>query len=133
MDGMSSVPLEENPVDKKAGLSPSRERRWGLIGGTVGPLVGVGAALVAVGIDGVPWNSSGPYPLVFTEPRLLALDVFLVLVFLAGMGFSTAGLIYSRRSSYTRTDAFGAGLMGTILMGVGGLVFFTRLAALILS
>ena len=48
MDGMSSVPLEDNPIDKKAGLSPVRERRWGLIGGTVGPLVGVGAALVAV-------------------------------------------------------------------------------------
>ena len=71
--------------------------------------------------------------LVFTEPRLLALDVYLLLVFLAGVGFSTAGAIYSRRSAYPRTDAFGAGLMGTILMGVSGLVLFTRLVALILS
>ncbi len=107
MDGMKSVPIEDSPVDKRAGLSPSHERRWGLIGGTVGPLVGVGSALVAVGIDGVPWYSSGPYPLVFTEPRLLALDVYLLLVFLAGVGFSTAGAIYSRRSAYPRTDALG--------------------------
>ena len=133
MDGMKSAPLEENPVDKKAGLSPARERRWGLIGGTLGPLVGVGAALVAVGIDGVPWNSSGPYPLVFTEPRLLALDVYLLVVFLTGLGFSTAAAVFSKRSPYPRSDAFGAGLMGTILMGLSGLVLFTRLAALILS
>ena len=133
MDGMKSVPLEDNPIDKKAGLSPVRERRWGLIGGTVGPLVGVGAALVAIGIDGVPWNSSGPYPLVFTEPRLLALDIYLFVVFLTGLGFSTAAAVFSKRSSYPRTDAFGAGLLGTILMGVSGLVLFTRLAALILS
>lgn len=131
MDGMSPVPIEDHPVDKRAGLSPSRERLWGLIGGTVGPIVGVGAAIVAVGIDGVPWFTSGPYPAVFTEQRLLALDVYLLIVFLAGVGFATAGAIYSRRSLYPRTDAFGAGLMGTILMGVGGTIFFVRLLALI--
>ena len=131
MDGMKEVPVEDKPVDPKAGLSPSRERRWGLIGGIVGPVVGVGAGVVAIAIDGVPWYSSGPYPLVFTEHRLLALDVFLIVVFLVGLGFSTAGAIYSRRSPFPRTDAFGAGLLGTVLMGVSGLVFFVRLVALI--
>jgi len=128
---MKPVLLKENPVDKTAGLSPSRERRWGIMGGTVGPIVGIGSALVAVGIDGVPWYSSGPYPLVFTEHRLLALDVYMMVVFLAGLGFATAGAIYSRRSPYPRSDAFGAGLLGTILMGISGLIFFTRVLALI--
>jgi hypothetical protein len=128
MDGMSPEP---NPVDAKAGLSPSRERRWGLIGGTVGPIVGIGAAVTAIAIDGVPWYTSGPYPLVFTEHRLLALDVYIMIVFLAGLGFSTKGLIDARQSPYPRTDAFGAGLMGAILMGVSGFVAFIRLIALI--
>jgi hypothetical protein len=128
---MKPVLLEENPVDITAGLSPSRERRWGLIGGTVGSLVGVGAGLIGFAIDGVPWYSSGPYPDVFTEHRLLALDVYMIVVFLTGLAFSTAGAIYSRRSRFPRTDAFGAGLLGTILMGISGLMFFTRVIALL--
>ena len=130
MDRMKPV-LEESSLDPTAGLSPARERRWGIMGGTVGPIVGIGSALVAVGIDGVPWYSSGPYPLVFTEHRLLALDVYMMVVFLAGLGFATAGAIYSRRSPYPRSDAFGAGLLGTILMGISGLMFFARVVALL--
>ena len=118
-------------VDRKTGLSPTRERMWGLIGGTVGSLFGIGAALVAMGLDGVPWYSSGPYPLVFTEQRLLAIDIYFLLALFVGLGFSTAAAIFSRRSPYPRTDAFGAALLGAILMGVSGLVFFTRLVALI--
>ncbi|HEX9722780.1 MAG TPA: hypothetical protein VGC53_00690 [Vicinamibacteria bacterium] len=128
---MNQVSLEENPLDKTAGLSPSRERRWGMIGGTVGSLVGIGAGLIGFAIDGVPWYSSGPYPDVFTEHRLLALDVYLLVVFFAGLGFSTAAAIYSRRSAHPRSDAFAAGLLGTILMGISGLIFFTRVVALI--
>lgn len=118
-------------VDRKTGLSPTRERMWGLIGGTVGSLFGIGAALVAIGLDGVPWYSSGPYPLVFTERRLLAIDIYFLLALFVGLGFSTAAAIFSRRSPYPRTDAFGAGLLGAILTGVSGLVLFTRLVALI--
>jgi hypothetical protein len=128
---MKPVLLTEEPVDRMGGLSPSRERRWGIIGGTVGPIVGIGSALVAVGIDGVPWYSSGPYPEVFAEHRLLALDVYMMFVFLAGLGFSTAGAIYSRRSPYPRSDAFGAGLLGTILMGISGFIFLSRVFALL--
>ena len=122
---------EEAPVDVKAGLSPSRERLWGMIGGIVGPIVGIGAAVVAIGVDRIPWYTSGPYPLVFSENHLLALDVYLMIVFLTGIVFSTIGAIYARQSPYPRTDAFGAVLMGTILMGVSGLIFFTRVVALI--
>ena len=118
-------------VDRKTGLSPTRERMWGLIGGTVGSLFGIGAALVAIGLDGVPWYSSGPYPLVFTEQRLLAIDIYFLLALFVGLGFSTAAAFFSRRSPYPRSDAFGAGLLGAILTGVSGLVLFTRLVALI--
>jgi len=118
-------------VDRKTGLSPTRERTWGWIGGTVGSLFGIGAALVAMVLDGVPWYSSGPYPLVFTEQRLLAIDFYLLAALVVGLGFSTAAAIFSRRSPYPRTDAFGAGLLGVILTGVSGFVFFTRLVALI--
>jgi len=104
---------------------------WGLIGGTVGSLFGIGAALVAMGLDGVPWYSSGPYPLVFTERRLLAIDIYFLLALFVGLGFSTAAAFFSRRSPYPRSDAFGAGLLGAILTGVSGLVLFTRLVALI--
>ena len=104
---------------------------WGLIGGTVGSLFGIGAALVAIGLDGVPWYSSVPYPLVFTEQRLLAIDIYFLLALFVGLGFSTAAAFFSRRSPYPRSDAFGAGLLGAILTGVSGFVFFTRLVALI--
>ena len=131
MDGMSPVPIEDSPVDRKAGMSPSRERLWGLVGGIVGPVVGVGAGVIAIAVDGIPWYTSGLYPLIFTEQRLLALDAYMILVFLVGVGFATAGAVYSRKSLYPRSDGFGAALLGTILMGVSGLVFFVRLLALI--
>jgi hypothetical protein len=124
-------PSVDQPICLKDGLSSRRERRWGLIGGTLGSLVGGGAAVVGVFIDGMPWYTSGPYPLAFTEARLLALDLYLLIVLIVGVGFSTAGVVLSRRSPYPRTDAFGAGLLGTILMGISGLILFIRLVALI--
>ena len=121
------------PVERKHGVSSKRERRWGLIGGISGSLVGGGAALVGVFIDGMPWFSSGAYPEVFAERRLLAMDVYLMVVLGVGLAFSTAGIVFSRRSPYPRTDAFGAGLMGAVLMALSGAIFFVRLMALIRS
>ncbi len=132
MAGMSSPSEPANrPVERKHGVSSERERRWGVIGSISGSLVGGGAALVGVFIDGMPWYASGAYPRVFVEQRLLAIDIYLMAVLVVGMAFSTAGIVYSRRSPYPRTDAFGAGLMGTILMALGGVILFIRLVALI--
>lgn len=119
------------PMKRSQGVSPERERRWGVIGGISGSLVGGGAALIGVFIDGMPWYTSGPYPRAFAEHQLLAIDIYLMAVLVVGTAFSTAGIVFSRRSLYPRTDAFGAGLMGTILMSLSGFILFIRLVALI--
>jgi hypothetical protein len=49
-------------IGPEAGTSPARERRWGLIGGTLGSLYGVGAGLVAIVVEGAPWWPTGTYP-----------------------------------------------------------------------
>lgn len=119
------------PVERSQGVSSDRERRWGVIGGISGSLAGGGAALIGVFIDGMPWYTSGPYPRAFAEAQLLAIDVYLMAMLVVGAAFSTAGIVFSRRSPYPRTDAFGAGLMGTILMALSGVILFIRLVALI--
>jgi hypothetical protein len=47
-------------VAREAGTSPARERRWGVIGGILGGLYGLGSALIAVFVEGASWWSSGP-------------------------------------------------------------------------
>jgi hypothetical protein len=125
--------VEEQPVDLSAGLSPARERRWGLIGGAAGALAGTTCALVAVYVDGASWLESGPYPAVFREPRLLAVDVCLLAFIVLGLCFSAAGLVSARRSPFPRTEAYGAGLIGALLSALGGVILFTRLVALTVS
>jgi hypothetical protein len=122
--------VEGEPVERSAGLSTARERRWGLIGGAAGSVAGVGSALVAVYMDGASWYSSGPYPTVFREARLLAIDVYLLLMLLAGFGFSVAALVLARRSAFPRSDAYGAGLLGALLGALGGVILFLRVFAL---
>ena len=128
---MGRVDSSDQPVERSQGVSSERERRWGVIGGISGSLVGGGAALIGVFIDGMPWYTSGPYPRAFAEARLFAIDVYLMAVLVIGAAFSTAGIVFSRRSPYPRTDTFGAGLMGTILMAMSGVILFIRLVALI--
>ena len=128
---MGGVDSSNQPVERSQGVSSERERRWGVIGGISGSLVGGGAALIGVFIDGMPWYTSGPYPRAFAEARFLGIDVYLMVVLAVGAAFSTAGIVFSRRSPYPRTDAFGAGLMGTILMAMSGVILFIRLVALI--
>ncbi len=122
--------LEERPIDRTAGLSPARERRWGLIGGLAGALAGCTCALVAVYLDGASWLESGPYPAIFREPRLLAIDVCLLVFIVLGLGFSVAALVSVRRSPFPRSEAYGAGLIGALLSVLGGVILFIRLVAL---
>lgn len=120
----------ERPVPRSDGVSAARERRWGLVGGLVGSLVGGGSAAVAVLLDGAPLFESGPWPSIFEEPRLLAIDVYLLAVLVAGMGFSVASLLHARRGPFPRSDAFGAGLVGALLTTLAGAILFVRVLAL---
>jgi hypothetical protein len=121
---------EERPVERSAGVSAARERRWGLIGAAAGALAGGGCALVAVLLDGASWYESGPYPAVFREARPLAIDVYLLLVLFVGLGFSVAALVHARRSAFPRSDALGAGLLGSLLGMLAGVILFIRVFAL---
>jgi hypothetical protein len=122
--------VEAQPVERSAGVSAARERRWGLIGGAAGAIVGGGSALVTVFLDGASWLESGPYPAVFREGRLHAIDGYLLLVLLTGLGFSVAALVAVRRSAFPRSDGFGAGLVGALLAVLGGAILFIRVLAL---
>jgi hypothetical protein len=120
----------DQPVERLAGIHAARERRWGWIGGTAGALAGVGSAFAAVLLDGASWFEAGPYPSVFRQPRLLALDVYLASMLAAGLAFSLIGLFHVRRSPYPRSDAYGAGLVGTILGVLAGAILLLRVVAL---
>jgi len=118
-------------VERDAGVSASRERKWGLIGGLVGTAVGVGSAAVAVGIDGASFYETGLYPPIFRSQEILAMDLYMLAVLIAGAGFSAAALVFARRSPYPRTQCLGAGLMGLILSLLAGVLLFIRLMALL--
>lgn len=122
--------VEAQPVECSAGVNVARERRWGLIGGIAGAVAGGGAALVAVYLDGASWFESGPYPSVFRETRLLAIDLYLLLLLLVGTGFSLVALVQARRSAFPRSDAYGAGLLGMLLAVLAGAILFVRVFAL---
>ena len=115
----------------EAGTSAARERRWGLIGGTLGSLYGVGAALIAVVVEGAPWWPTGTYPPFFATPRLLAFDVYLAFALATGVGFLVAALVLARVSRYPRTDVSGALVTGLVLALTSGAILFTRLLAVI--
>ena len=122
--------FDDRPAGPEAGLSARRERMWGVLGGAVGAAFGVGAALIAVYVEGAPWTSSSPYPAFFSVRRLLAFDIFLLCGVLAGLIFSITALLLARFGPYPRTDGFGA-LLGAILSTLGGTILFVRLVALI--
>jgi hypothetical protein len=116
---------------REAGTSPARERRWGVIGGTVGSLYGVGAGLIGLFIEGAPWWPTGTYPPFFATPRLLVFDVYMIVALATGLGFLVAALVLARRSSYPRTDASGAILTGLVLAATSGAILFTRLLVIV--
>jgi len=104
---------------------------WGWTAGIAGAAVGLGSAAIAVFVEGANAYQSSPYPPFFTTRRILAYDVFLVLVVAVGALFGVAALGLARRSRFPRTDALGAGLIGTILMLLGSALVFIRLIAVI--
>lgn len=118
-------------IRSETGTSPARERRWGLIGGTLGALYGLGAALIAVYVEGAPWRSPGPYPAFFATPRLLVFDVYLGSALATGVGFLVAALVLARLSRYPRTDASGALVVGLVLGLTSGAILFARLVAVV--
>jgi hypothetical protein len=118
-------------VAREAGTSPARERRWGVIGGTLGALYGLGSALIAVFVEGAPWWSSGLYPAFFATRRLLTFDLYLGSALATGVGFLVAALALARVSRYPRTDASGALVVGLVLSLTSGAILFTRLLAVV--
>lgn len=124
--------MEATPLDRTAGINPTRERFWGMVGAAVGSVFGVGAALVATLLDGIPWQESGgAYPAIFEQHTWLYLDFFLLFGFGVGAAFGVAALVYARRGAYPRTDTYGALLMGLILLLLCGVILFVRIMAMI--
>ena len=121
----------ETPIATTQGVSRRRDRIWGWTAGIAGVIVGVGSAMVAILVEGANAYESSPYPPFFSKRQLLAYDVFLVLVVAVGALFGVAALGLARRSRFPRTDALGAGLVGTILMLLGSALVFTRLVAIV--
>src|SRR2546426_11961933 len=122
-------PVIETPVGPGEGVSSRRDRMWGWIGGILGATVGIGSAVIAIFVEGANAYQSSPYPPFFAKRQLLAYDVFLVLVVAVGALFGVAALGLARRSRFPRSDALGAGLLGTILILLGSALVFTRLIA----
>jgi hypothetical protein len=121
----------DHPVERGAGKSMRRERRWGLLGGLVGSVFGLGSALIAVYIEGASWGSSStPYPQFFADHRLLTYDYFVASALIVGALFQIGALWTARLGRYPRTDTFGGTLVGTILMLLAGALLFTRLVAI---
>jgi hypothetical protein len=118
-------------VAREAGTSPARERRWGLLGGVLGALYGLGSALVAIYVEGAPWWSAGPYPAFFAMPRVLTFDLYLGSALGTGVGFLVAALALARLSRFPRTDASGALVVGLVLGLTSGAILFARLLAIV--
>jgi hypothetical protein len=120
----------DQPISTTAGRSARRERRWGVAGGVLGSLFGLGSALIAVYVEGARWTEA-PYPAFFSQRHVLTYDVFLMAGLTVGAGFLVAALMLCRLGRYPRTDAFGALLIGTILVVLGAAILLTRLFAII--
>ena len=123
--------MTETPIATTDGVSRRRDRMWGWTAGIGGAAVGLGSAAIAIFVEGANAYQSSPYPPFFTTRQLLAYDVFLVVVVAVGALFGVAALGLARRSRFPRSDALGAGLLGTILMLLGSGLLVTRLIAVI--
>src|SRR5207245_4516886 len=119
------------PLERLAGVSARRERRWGLIGGVVGSLAGVGGFLVGWLVQGEsPRDLSGsPYPAFFARRALVVLDYYFLALVLVGLAFLCGGLFALRWGRYPRTAGSGATLVGPVLCALGGVALFMRLWA----
>jgi len=130
---MSDLSTLEHPISRMAGTSFSRERRWGMIGGIIGAIVGAGGFLIASLIQGEPWRemARSPYPLFFSRRELMPLDLYFVALLISGAVFLALALFFARIGRYPRTDAFGAILVGFVLSCLAGVILFLRLFAVL--
>jgi hypothetical protein len=121
------------PVGQMAGVSGRRERVWGVVGGVIGSLVGIGGLLVALLVQEAPLREllGAPYPPLFTRRSMIALDYYFVGLVAVGLIFLEGGVLALRKSKYPRTDGAGAALVGTVLCALGGVVLFVRLWAVV--
>jgi hypothetical protein len=123
----------DRPAERLAGVNGHRERLWGMVGGVMGAVAGVGSFAVAWLVQGEPLRelSRAPYPRCFARPMMMPLDYYFLGVVVVGLAFLTGALASLRLGRYPRTDAGGAALVGTVLCGLGGLVMFMRLWAVL--
>jgi hypothetical protein len=121
------------PVEPAAGTSWQRERHWGLIGGLVGAVVGIGGLVVAWLVQGEVWQdlTGSPYPPVLEKQELQPIDFYFLGVLVVGAGFLVRALVALRVGRYPRSDGFGATLIGLILCALGGTILFVRLVAVL--
>jgi hypothetical protein len=121
------------PVGQMAGVSGRRERIWGVVGGLIGSLVGVGGLLVTLLVQETPFRElwGAPYPPLFTRRSMIPLDYYFVGLVALGLVFLEGGVLALRKSKYPRTDGAGAALVGTVLCALGGVVLFVRLWAVV--
>src|ERR1044072_2653956 len=101
------------PIGRAAGGSPGRERLWGVVGGVIGSLVGVGGLVVALAFHDGPLRDliGSPYPRGVARRTMIPLDYcFLGLVAL-GFVFLEGGVVALRFSRFPRTDGMGAALL----------------------
>jgi len=117
------------PVGQAAGVSGGRERLWGVVGGLVGVLVGVGGLLIPWLLVGTPLSDlvGVPYPPIFTRRTVTVLDYYFLGLIGLGLIFLEGAIVALRRSKYPRTDGTGPALLGTVLCALGGVVLFMRL------
>jgi hypothetical protein len=125
--------MTDDPIETAAGLSGRRERFWGLVGGTVGSAVGIGAFAIAWLVQGASAGemSGAPYPSFLARRVMMPLDYYFLALILVGLAFLGSGLFATRFGRYPRSDGFGATLLGTILCALGGIVLFVRLWAVL--
>jgi hypothetical protein len=121
------------PVGQLAGVSGRRERIWGVLGGLIGSLAGVGGLLVALLVQDTPLRElwGAPYPPLFTRHSMIALDYYFVGLVALGLVFLEGGIVALRKSRYPRTDGAGPALLGAVLCALGGVVLFVRLWAVV--
>jgi len=123
----------DRPAERLAGVSGRRERLWGLVGGLMGSVVGVGSFVVAWLVQGESLRelAGAPYPPFLARRMMMALDYYFLGMVVVGLAFLTLALAALRLGRYPRTDASGAALVGTILCTLGGVELFVRLWAVL--
>ena len=128
----SPSPSLDQAAERSSGFSCRRERAWGIVGGVVGSLAGVGSFLVCWFVHGASLSqlTGAPYPPFLARRAMIALDYYLLALLLVGLAFLSGALVVLRMGRYPRSDGYGAVLLGAILSALGGFVLFVRVWAM---